>query len=555
VLVGSSNDVVVRIFGPDLNVLRSKAEEVKRTLSKIDGAVDVHTEIQVDVPHVKVEVDLTKAQRYGLKPGDVRRAAATFIASTEVSDIHRDGKVYDVMVWSTPDTRQNLTNIRDLLLSTPNGGQVRLGNVADVSILPTPNLISRENNSRRIDVSLNVSGRDLGAVANDVQQRLQGIKFPLEFHAEVLGAYQERQAAQGNLLVFGIAAALGVFLLLQVAFRSWRLAALAFFTLPSALVGGVLAAFATGGIISLGSLVGFFTVFGIAARNGIMLIDHCQHLEWHEGVPFGPGLVLQGARERLAPILMTALAAGLALVPLVISGNIPGQEIEHPMALVILGGLVTSTVLNLFIVPSLYLRFGSIDRDREPTPVEHESRSYQEQRDRLKTDRPATPRWPALNLKRLGGSLMRHSNRWMVAILIIACLQLSACTQTPASTENTDSPARVERLAGTALSRVILTGEAAKRLGIQTAPVSDMRVRGTQRKVVPYSAVIYDLHGETWVYTNPSPLTYVRGRINVDYIDGDLAVLSEGPPSGTKVVTVGSPELYGTEFGVDGTGA
>jgi len=358
VLVGSSNDVVVRIFGPDLNVLRSKAEEVKRTLSKIDGAVDVHTEIQVDVPHVKVEVDLTKAQRYGLKPGDVRRAAATFIASTEVSDIHRDGKVYDVMVWSTPDTRQNLTNIRDLLLSTPNGGQVRLGNVADVSILPTPNLISRENNSRRIDVSLNVSGRDLGAVANDVQQRLQGIKFPLEFHAEVLGAYQERQAAQGNLLVFGIAAALGVFLLLQVAFRSWRLAALAFFTLPSALVGGVLAAFATGGIISLGSLVGFFTVFGIAARNGIMLIDHCQHLEWHEGVPFGPGLVLQGARERLAPILMTALAAGLALVPLVISGNIPGQEIEHPMALVILGGLVTSTVLNLFIVPSLYLRFG-----------------------------------------------------------------------------------------------------------------------------------------------------------------------------------------------------
>jgi len=239
----------------------------------------------------------------------------------------------------------------------------------------------------------------------------------------------------------------------------------------------------------------------------------------------------------------------------VISGDIPGQEIARPMAIVILGGLVTSTVLNLFIVPSLYLRFGSIDRDREPTPVEHESRSYQEQRDRLKTDRPATPRWPALNLKRLGGSLMRHSNRWMVAILIIACLQLSACTQTPASTENTDSPARVERLAGTALSRVILTGEAAKRLGIQTAPVSDMRVRGTQRKVVPYSAVIYDLHGETWVYTNPSPLTYVRGRINVDYIDGDLAVLSEGPPSGTKVVTVGSPELYGTEFGVDGTGA
>jgi CzcA family heavy metal efflux pump len=358
VLVGSSNDVVVRIFGPDLGVLRTKAEEVRKTLAEVDGAVDVHSEIQVDVPHVQVKVDLVKAQRYGLKPGDVRRAAATLVAGTEVSDIHRDGKVYDVMVWGTPNTRENVGSIRDLLISTPNGDQVHLGDVADVSILPTPNLIARENNSRRIDVSLNVSGRDLGAVVNDVNRRLQEINFPLEYHAEVLGEYQERQAAQGRLLGFGIAAAFGVFLILQIAFGNWRMATLAFFTLPSALVGGILAAFATGGVISLGSLVGFFTVFGIAARNGIMLINHYQHLEREEGVPFGSGLVLQGARERLAPILMTALAAGLALVPLVIFGDIPGQEIEHPMALVILGGLITSTVLNLFIVPSLYLRFG-----------------------------------------------------------------------------------------------------------------------------------------------------------------------------------------------------
>jgi Cu/Ag efflux pump CusA len=157
---------------------------------------------------------------------------------------------------------------------------------------------------------------------------------------------------------FGAAAAIGVFLLLQAAFGSWRLATLAFFTLPSALVGGVLAAFAAGGVISLGSLVGFFTVFGIAACNGIILINHYQHIERHEGGPFGPGLVLRGARERLGPILMTASVAGLALVPLMLAGNIPGQEIEYPMAIVILGGLVTSTVLNLFIVSSLYLRFG-----------------------------------------------------------------------------------------------------------------------------------------------------------------------------------------------------
>jgi Cu/Ag efflux pump CusA len=286
------------------------------------------------------------------------------VAGTEVSDIHRDGKVYDVMVWSTPQTRQSPNSIRNLLISTPDGGTVRLGDVADVSILPTPNLIEREYDSRRIEVGLNAGGRDLGDVVRDVKQRLSGIKFPLEYHAEVLGEYEERQASQRRLLGFGLASAIGVFLLLQAAFGSWRLAALAFFTLPSALVGGVLAAFATGGVISLGSLIGFFTVFGVAARNGIMLINHYQHLEREEGEPFGPKLVLRGARERLAPILMTALAAGLALLPLVIAGDIPGHEIEHPMAIVILGGLVTSTVLNLFIVPSLYLRFGKNKEER-----------------------------------------------------------------------------------------------------------------------------------------------------------------------------------------------
>jgi Cu/Ag efflux pump CusA len=195
-------------------------------------------------------------------------------------------------------------------------------------------------------------------VLSAINQRLHGITFPLEYRAAVLGVYQEQQAAQRELLLLGIVAAIGVFLLLQAAFGSWRLAALAFFALPSALVGGVLAAFVTGGVISLASFMGFFTVFGVAARNGIMLIARFQHLERHEGETFGPRLVLRGARDRLAPILMTALAAGLALMPLALAGDIPGHEIEHPMAVVILGGLVTSTVLNLFIVPSLYLRFG-----------------------------------------------------------------------------------------------------------------------------------------------------------------------------------------------------
>jgi CzcA family heavy metal efflux pump len=360
VLTGSSDDIVVRIFGPDLGVLRSKAEEVRQALAQINGAVNVHTELQVDVPQVDIQVNLAKAQFYGLKPGDVRREVSTLVAGIEAGSLFEEQKVFSVVVMGTPETRHSLTSIRDLLIDTPSGKQVRLGDIADVRILPTPNMIQHEAVSRRIDVSLNVRGRDPGSVVNEVKQRLQGITFPLEYRAEVLGEYQEQQDAQERLLLFGIAAAIGVFLLLQAAFGSWRLAFLAFFTLPSALVGGVLAAFASSDVISVSALLGLLVVFGIAARNGIMLINHYQHLERHEGEPFGPELVLRGARERLASILMTALAAGLALLPLVISGDIPGQEIAHPMAIVILGGLVTSTALNLFIVPALYLQFGSM---------------------------------------------------------------------------------------------------------------------------------------------------------------------------------------------------
>ncbi|HEV8163582.1 MAG TPA: efflux RND transporter permease subunit, partial [Actinomycetota bacterium] len=357
VLTGTSEAIVVRIYGPDLAVLRSKAQEVERALHGIDGVVEAHADFVVDVPQIDVQVDLAKAERYGIKPGDVRRAASTLVAGEEVADIFRNGKAYDVQVWSTPASRRSLTDIRDLLIDTSAGGRVRVGDVADVRVKPTPNVVERDSGSRRIDVGANVRGHDLGSVAREVERRLGSVQFPRGYNARVLGEYQERQAAQRRLLVFAVGAAIGILLLLQACFGSFRLAALSLLTLPMALVGGVLAAYLGGGVISLGSLVGFFTVMGIAARNGILLINHYQHLERHEGEPFGPGLVLRGARERLSPILMTALATALAVVPLVLAGDIPGHEIEHPLAVVILGGLFTSTLLNLFVVPSLYLRF------------------------------------------------------------------------------------------------------------------------------------------------------------------------------------------------------
>ena len=366
VLTGGSDAIVVRIYGEDLKVLREKADEVEAALRKIPGIVDPHAELQMEVPQVQVEVDLAAAQRYGLKPGDVRRMAATLVSSEEVGDIFHTGKAYDVTVWSTPETRSTVGDIANLPIDTAYGEQIKLSDVAKVSIAPTPNSIVHENLARRITVGANVDGRDLGAVVADVKAAVEKVGYPQGYHPEIVGELAERDAAQGRLLLFAIGALIGVFLLLQASFGRTRLAFLTLLTLPSALVGGVLAAFATGGVISLGSLVGFFTVLGIAARNGIMMINHFQHLETVEGEEFGPALVLRGARERLAPILMTALATGLALIPLAIAGDLPGHEIEHPMAIVILGGLVTSTLLNLFVTPSLYLRFG---RRLAPAPA------------------------------------------------------------------------------------------------------------------------------------------------------------------------------------------
>jgi Cu/Ag efflux pump CusA len=358
VLTGSSDAIVVRIFGPDLDVLDAKAKELEEAMKAIPGTKDVHRQLQTQIAQVQVEVDLAKAQSYGIKPGDVRRAASVMLSSEEVGDVFFGGAAYDVHVWTTPSVRQNLTDIEQLPIDTPARGKVPLGELATVKVAPAPNSVTHENLTRRIDVDANVTGRDLGSVVRDVQAAVDRIQFDEGYHPEMLGEFAERQAATDRLMLFALAALVGIFLLLQASFNDTRLALLAFLTLPSALVGGILAAWVTGGVLSLGSIVGFFTVLGIAARNGIMMINHFQHLERFEGEPFAPGLVLRGARERLSPILMTALATGLALVPLAIAGDLPGHEIEHPMAIVILGGLVTSTLLNLLIVPSLYLRFG-----------------------------------------------------------------------------------------------------------------------------------------------------------------------------------------------------
>jgi Cu/Ag efflux pump CusA len=359
VLAGAGGDLAVRIYGQDLEVLRGKAEEVRRLVAGIDGVADPRVEQMVEEPTLEIEVDLAKAQRYGLKPGDVRRAAATLLSGIQVGSLFEEQKVFDVVVWGAPEVRGSVSDIRELLVDRPGGGHVELGQVADVRIKPGLSVIRHDAVSRSIDVTADVRGRDLDAVLADVNRTLDRLQFPLEYHAELVGEHLEQRAAARRALGIAAIAAVLVLLLLQAATGSWRLAAAAFVALPAALAGGVAAVLAGGGVLSLGALAGLVLVLSVAVRHALLLIGRCQQLADRPDPPGGAGTVMEAATERLGPVLATTVGVALALVPLVARGTVPGHELLQPMAVVALGGLVTAALLNLFVTPALYLRFGS----------------------------------------------------------------------------------------------------------------------------------------------------------------------------------------------------
>ncbi|MCX7406749.1 MAG: efflux RND transporter permease subunit [Planctomycetales bacterium] len=362
VLTGAGATIVVRVYGPDMDVLRAKAQEIYKEVTSVEGVLTPKVEPQVLVPQLQVRLRPDATARFGLTAGQIRRAVATLVKGTKVGEIYEDQKSYDVVVWGVPKLRTDLAALRRLSIDLPLGGTVPLGDVADIETVPAPNEIKRESASRRIDITCNVKGRDLGSVAREIEAKVKKLDFDSGYHPEFLGEYAARAESQRRLFTLTSLSLIGILLLLHMDFQSWRLTLLVALTIPFALVGGVVGTMLDNGVLSLGSLVGFVTVLGIAARNGIMLVSHYRHLEEVEGEAFGPKLVQRGSEERLAPILMTALATGLALVPLVIGGNLPGHEIEYPMAVVIIGGLVTSTLLNLFLLPPIYLVFGRVTR-------------------------------------------------------------------------------------------------------------------------------------------------------------------------------------------------
>jgi len=351
---GTSDPLVVRLYGTDLTELASKAEEVRTLIADVPGVVSPTVEKIVQEPTIEVQVNLPAAERYGITPGDVRRATATYYAGLPVGSLYEQQKIFDVVVWGVPSARYTPATVSDLLIDTPSGGHVRLGEVATVQVAPAPTVIKHDNISRSLDVTAQVNG-SLSDVTSEVSRRVAALAMPTEYHAEVLGAAEAQIDLRWRVAGLALAVAIGIFLLLQAAFSSWRLAAAVFLTLPLAAAGGVLSALFVGGIGTLGALAGVVAVIGIAARNNILLVRSYQQSEPDEGGGVGADSVVRATRERVAPVVLTALAIALVFLPLLFLGSTAGTEVIYPLAVVVLGGLVTTTVLTLFVLPGLYL--------------------------------------------------------------------------------------------------------------------------------------------------------------------------------------------------------
>jgi CzcA family heavy metal efflux pump len=358
-LSGTRASIAVKIVGDDLPTLRRLGEHARDVMTAVPGAVDVSLEQQMDVPVVRFVLNRPAIARYGLRADEVAAAVETAFAGSTVGRIFDRASAFDLVVKFDPVAQADFERLADLPIDTPNGASVPIRLLADVRREEGPNMVLRENVQRRIVISANVAGRDLGSVVDDMRTTIaQEIPMPPGYRVEYGGQFESGQSAGRRLLLLGIAVVAGLFMLLVLALGDQRDAWLVMVNLPLALIGGVVGVFLSGGVLSVASMIGFITLFGIATRNGIMLVTHIRHLIEVEGVTDLREAVERGARERLIPILMTAMAAGLALIPLAVAGGRSGSEIQTPMAIVILCGLMTSTLLNMVVVPTMYVRYG-----------------------------------------------------------------------------------------------------------------------------------------------------------------------------------------------------
>jgi Cu/Ag efflux pump CusA len=368
-LSGTRANIAIKIFGPDLSRLFSISNEIKNTIEGTEGLVDLSVEQQVQIPQVQIKANRDMLGKYGITIGEFAEFTDVAFAGEKVSEVYEGNKRFDLVLRFDESNRGNIENIKYTLIDAKVNGQSSMGNnspftidhsqkiplsyVAEVVSTTGPNTINRENVQRKTVVSANVAGRDQKSVVDEIKQKIESnIKLPEGYRIEYGGQFEAEAEASKTLLVTSLLALFVIFFLLYQEFKNVKISTIILLNLPLALIGGVLSVWITSGMLSIPAIIGFITLFGIATRNGILLISHYQTLS-NEGLPLYD-TIIQGSRDRLSPILMTALTAGLALIPLAMGGELPGNEIQSPMAKVILGGLLSSTLLNLFVVPVVY---------------------------------------------------------------------------------------------------------------------------------------------------------------------------------------------------------
>ena len=359
-LSGTRAGIAIKLFGPDLGTMYRLANQIKLEIAEVPGLVDLNVEQLVEIPQVQIRPRREMLARYGIPANEFADIVETAIAGKKVSEVYENNLNYDLVLRYDASFRNSIDAIRNMLIDTWEGKKIPLSFVADVVSVSGPNTVNRENVRRKLVVSANTSGRDVGSVVSDVQKRIDaGIDLPEGYRIEYGGQFKSAQQASRTLLIASIIAIFVIFLILFQEFRSIKLAGIVLINLPLALIGGIAAIQLSSGVLSIPSIIGFITLFGIATRNGILLISRYQHLQ-NENMTLRE-VIVAGSADRLNPILMTALASALALIPLAMSGDKPGNEIQSPMAIVILGGLLSSTLLNLYVIPAVYF---SIERKR-----------------------------------------------------------------------------------------------------------------------------------------------------------------------------------------------
>ena len=356
VLSGVRSAIAVKIFGSELEQLRTLGQQVNDAMQSVEGIVDLQLEPQIPVEQIQIQFDRGAAARYGLTIGQLAETIETALNGRVVSQVLEQQQTFDLVVWLKPEARQSLETIGNLLVDTPSGNKIPLAQVARVQDGTGPNTINRENVSRLIVVAANAQGRDLRSVVNDIQAKVkQQVQIPAGYYIQYAGQFEAEERASQNILIFSAIAFVVITVIMYLSVKSIASTTMIMINLPLALVGGVIAVALTGGVLSIASLVGFVTLFGVATRNGLLLVDN-YNTKFAAGMPL-KDLLIQGSMERLNAILMTAFTSALGLAPLVIAGG-PGKELLQPLAIVVLGGLFTSTALTLLVLPALYAKFG-----------------------------------------------------------------------------------------------------------------------------------------------------------------------------------------------------